>query len=345
MGVAMTELLPAHEVGLESFAGKVVAIDAMNMLYQFVTTIRQADGTPLKDSKGNITSHLTGLFARTTKLMQRGLKLVFVFDGEMPALKLKERERREKLKEEAHAALQESISTGDVAGMKKYAGRTARVTSQMIEESKQLLDALGIPHLVAPSEGEAQAGYMVKCGDCDYVASQDSDCLIYDSPRVVKNLSLSNKRKKVNALTYKTVLPEVITLDETLDTLGLSLNQLRALAMIVGTDFNIGGVKGLGPKKGLKVVQDHGEDFDALFREIKWDEHFDIPWQDVFDTIKNMPVTKNYTLKWSDINEDALKKLLIQEHDFSKNRVQSAIDDITKAKKKGQQTHLNKFFG
>lgn len=344
MGVAMTELLPTQEVGLESLSGKIIAIDAMNMLYQFVTTIRQADGTPLKDSNGNITSHLTGLFARTTKLMQKNIKLVFVFDGEMPALKIHERQRREKLKAQAHEALQESISTGDIEGMKKYSSRTARISSVMIQESKDLLEALGIPYLVAPSEGEAQAGFMVLNGDCDYVASQDSDCLIYNAPQVIKNLSLSNRRKRVNALTYKTVLPEVITLQGTLSSLDLSLDQLRALAMIIGTDFNVGGIKGLGPKKGLNLVKEYGEDFSALFEAIKWNDHFDVPWQEVFSTIKHMPTTKEYKLEWQDINENALKKLLIQDHDFSKNRVESAIEDIQKAKKKGEQTHLNRFF-
>lgn len=345
MGVAITELISGKEVSLDELYGKIIAVDAMNMLYQFITTIRQADGTPLKDSKGNITSHLTGLFARTTKLMQKGIKLVFVFDGEMPLLKAKERERREKLKEEAHESLQESISTGDIAGMKKYAGRTARITSEMIKESKELLDALGIPYLVAPSEGEAQAGFMVKQGDCDFVASQDSDCLIYNSPYFIKNLSLSNKRKKINALTYKMILPEMISLEETLHSLELSLDQLRALAMIIGTDFNIGGIKGLGPKKGLKLVQEHGEDFETLFNTIQWDEHFDVSWQDVFSTIKDMPTTTNYSLKWKDINEDALKQLLINEHDFSKTRIESALEEIEKAKKKSQQSNLSAFFG
>ncbi|MCA9477659.1 MAG: flap endonuclease-1 [Nanoarchaeota archaeon] len=345
MGVAISELVPSSEVSLDSLAGKIIAIDAMNMLYQFVTTIRQQDGTPLKDSKGNITSHLTGLFARTTRLMQKGIRLVFVFDGKMPELKAKERERREKLKEEAHAALQESVAAGDIAGMKKFAGRTARVTSQMIEESKELLDALGIPYLVAPSEGEAQAGFMVKQGDCDYVASQDSDCLIYDSPAMIKNLSLSNRRKKINALTYKAVLPEAITLEETLSTLGINLDQLRALAMLIGTDFNIGGIKGLGPKKGLKLVKEFGDDFKALFAEVKWDDHFEVSWQDVFDTIKNMPTTTEYSLSWKDVDADALKRLLVEEHDFSKARVDSAIEEIEKAKKKSQQTSLGRFFG
>lgn len=345
MGVAITELIPTTEISLDSLAGKVVAVDAMNMIYQFITTIRQADGTPLKDSKGNVTSHLTGLFARTTKLMQKGIKLVFVFDGEMPPLKAKERARREKLKESANESLQESIEAGDIAGMKKFAGRTAKITPQMMDECKQLLDALGIPYLVAPSEGEAQAGFMVKQGDCDYVSSQDSDCLIYDSPYFIKNLSLSNRRKKINALTYKVVLPEVISLETTLSTLELNLDQLRVLAMLIGTDFNIGGIKGLGPKKGLKLVKELGNDFDRLFQEAKWNDFFDIPWQDVFSTIKNMPTTTDYSLEWKDVDVDALKKLLIEDHDFAKARIESAIEEIEKAKKRSQQVSLNSFFG
>jgi len=344
MGVAISSLIKTVPVSLEDLAGKIVIIDAMNMLYQFVTIIRQHDGTPLKDSRGNITSHLTGLFSRCTRLMQKGLKLVFVFDGEMPVLKAKERERRESLKSKAISALKIASDSKDLDAMKKYSTQSARVTKEMILESKSLLNALGIPVVDAPSEGEAQAAYMVRKGDGDYVGSQDFDCLIYDSPKVVKNLSLSSRRKKINALTYKTISPEVLTLSDVLTDLKITLPQLRALAMIIGTDFNVGGIKGLGPKKGLSLVKEFGEDFEALFSHIHWDDFFDVSWKEVFELISNMPHTDDYSLVWNPIDEDALRTLLVEKHDFSELRIKNALSELEKSRVGSQQTSLGKFF-
>lgn len=343
MGVAFGELINGEEVTVEALQGKVIAIDAMNMLYQFVTTIRQHDGTPLKDSNGNITSHLTGLFARCSKLMEKGLKLVFVFDGEMPPLKKLERERRQKLKEEAAASYAEAESSNNLEEMRKFASRSARVTTEMINESKELLQALGIPVVNAPSEGEAQAAYMVAKGDCDYVASQDFDCLIYGAPRVVRNLSLTQKRKKINALTYKTILPEIVTLDKTLKELDLNLDQLRSLSIIIGTDFNIGGVKGLGPKKGLSIVRELKTP-ENIFSNINFEESSDVSWQDIYNTISKMPTTDNYSLVWKDIDEKKVKEILVKKHDFSENRVANGLESIAVSKKLSEQTHLGKFF-
>ena len=344
MGIAISPLVKPIQTSVEGLSGKIIIIDAMNILYQFVTTIRQYDGTPLKDSHGNITSHLTGLFSRCTRLMQKGLKLAFVFDGEMPALKAAERARRDALKTKAIDALKEATEAKDTKAMKKYSTQSTKITTQIIEESKELLDALGIPVIQAPSEGEGQAAYMVKKGDGDYVGSQDYDCLLYGAPKVVRNLNISSRRKKINALTYKTILPEILILKDFLKNLDLTINQLRALAMLVGTDFNIGGIKGLGPKKSIQMVKQFGEDFESLFKEVKWDDFFDVPWKEVYELVSNIPITNNYKLEWKEIDKDKLNKLLVEEHDFSQNRINNALEELEKNKLKTQQTNLGNFF-
>lgn len=343
MGVALGDLITRKEVNISYFKDKIIAIDSMNMLYQFATTIRQADGTPLKDSKGNVTSHLTGLFSRISKLIIAGLRLVFVFDGEMPELKKLERERREKLKTDAINSFEEARDKGDVLEMKKFAARTTRVTKEMIAEAIDLITAFGLPVIVAPSEGEAQASYMVDKGDCDFVSSQDYDCLIYGAPKIVRNLSIGQKRKKINALTYSTVLPEIIEAKNVLSELNLNKDKLIALAMIVGTDFNIGGVKGLGPKKGLKLAQEN-DDLEKLFTEIKFNEICNVSWKDVFNTIKNMPVTDDYKLEWKPINKEKIIKILVDEHEFNKERIETTLDNIEKEMKSSKQTSLGNFF-
>lgn len=344
MGVAISNLIEANETSIDRLQGKIIAVDAMNMLYQFISTIRQYDGTPLKDSQGRITSHLSGLFSRCTRLMQKGIKLVFVFDGDVPELKKEERARRETAKRKALSSYEEAKESKDVQGMKKFAARTAKITPEILTESKKLLTALGIPIITAPSEGEAQAARMVNDGTCDYVASQDIDCLIYGAKQVVRNLSLSQKRKKINALTYRSVFPEIVRLKDVLSSLNISLTQLRALAMLVGTDFNIGGIKGVGPKKGLALVKKHGEDLQALFKEVKFDEQSSASWNQVYKTIAHMQTTENYDLSWQEVNERDVKELLVDKHDFSSERVNNSLETLKTARSKTQQTGLDTFF-
>lgn len=342
MGVQLTKLLKKHEVAYEQLRGRVFAVDAFNMLYQFLTTIRARDGTPLTDSKGQVTSHLIGLFSRTTNLMGKGMKLVFVFDGQAPELKKQERERRKAVKEEAQQKFDAAKAAEDVDEMRKYASRTTRLTSDMIEEAKKLLDALGIPYIQAPSEGEAQAAHLVKKGDAYAVISQDADAFLFGAERVIRNLTLSGKRKKTSALAYEKVLPERIDLDETLNELGIDQEQIILLAMLVGTDFNPGGVKGLGPKKALKLVKEVKEK-EELFTQAEWDEHNEVAWQDVLAVFQNMPVSDNYDLSWRKTDNDAVIDLLVTQHDFSRDRVDSTLQKLREDSDKGQKG-LHEFF-
>jgi flap endonuclease-1 len=344
MGIAFKDLIPGKEISLEDLNGKKIMIDAHNNLYQYLTTIRQRDGTPLMDSEGRVTSHLVGIFNRTTKLMQYGISPAFVFDGKAPALKAKERERRKGIKIEAQKKYDEAVKKEDVDGMKKYASRTTRLTSDMIEEAKNLIEALGLPIIQAPSEGEAQAAYITKKGEAFTTVSQDFDTLLYGSPKLVRNLSIAGKRKKASSSIYETIHPEIIDLGDALNELGIDVNQLTALAMLIGTDYNANGIKGIGPKNALKLVKKHGEDLDALFEEVKWNESFDIPWTDVYYLFKKMPVTDDYKLEWKEPNWDKLNELLVEKHDFSQVRLNSAKEKLTKHKESKQQKGLGEFF-
>lgn len=344
MGTPITDLLVVKEIILEDLKGKILAVDSFNMLYQFLSGIRQQDGTPLKDSKGRVTSHLTGLFSRITKLMIVGVNFVFVFDGESPNLKKAERQRRRNLKFEASKKYDDAKEREDVEDMKKYASRTSILTSDMIDETKKLISALGMPIVDAPSEGEAQASYMVENGDCYAIVSQDTDSLIFGAPLVVKNLTISGKRKVINKLAYKTVNPQLISLSENLNKLGITHDQLIVISILAGTDYNIGGVKGIGQKKALNLVLTYGNNFEALFKEAKWEENFDSSWKEIFDLIKNMPVKKDYELKWEPVDKDAVIQLLVEEHDFGRERVEKTIDKLLKGKPNKLQKGLGEFF-
>lgn len=345
MGLQFKELVVKHEVSIKELHGKILAIDSMNMFYQFLTTIRAADGSVLTDKSGNVTSHLIGLFSRTTALMEEGLKLIFVFDGKAPAIKQKTWEKRTAVKTEAHLKLKEAEEAGNLTEMKKFASRTSVLTKEMIEDAKKVIRALGLPIVQAPSEGEAQTAYMVKKGDAYASISQDYDNLIFSCPRLIRNLSIAGKRKKTGTLGFQIVKPEMILLPEVLEHLGLSLDQLIVLAILVGTDYNPGGVKGIGPKTGVKLVKEQGHDFAAVFQKVEWEKHYpDLTWKEVFDTIKNMPITDDYSLRWKVVDEKELLDLLVKKHDFSEERVRSKITLLREVQGKGEQKGLGGFF-
>ena len=344
MGVALTELLLIKEIDLDFLHNKVLVVDAPMWLYQFLSSIRQRDGSLLTDSKGNVTSHLMGLLARISNLALQNIKLAFVFDGEPPKLKHLTLEKRKEVKIEAQKKFEKAKEREDFELMKKYAARTSRLTEEMIDEAKKLVVAFGLPVINAPSEAEAQAALIVKNNDAFAIATNDADALLFEAPRIVRNLNMAGKKKRKDKLSYETIKPDFIDLHENLKHLQISQSQLIAVAMLIGTDYNSGGIKGIGPKTALKLVKEHKTDFDALFNEAKWDDFFEFSWQEVFDLIKNIPVDKRYKLKWTDTDEEEIMKLLVDKHDFSEERVKNQIEGLVKEKHKKSQKGLGDFF-
>jgi len=345
MGLQFKELVVKKEISIKDLKGKILAVDSMNLLYQFLTTIRSPDGSALTDKNGKVTSHLIGLFYRTASLMEEGLKLVFVFDGKAPEIKQKTWEKRSQVKVEALLKLKEAQKEENLEEMKKYGSRTAILTKEMGEEAKRLIRAFGCPIVQAPSEGEAQATHLVKKGDAYACVSQDYDNLIFGCPLLVRNLSLEGKRKRVGKFAYEKISPEIISLKEVLDNLKLTLDQLIVLAILVGTDYNPGGIKGIGPKKALKLVQEKGEHFEEIFKQAEWEKHYpDLAWQELFNTIKNIPVTDDYKLSWKSVDEQEVLKVLVEDHGFDPERVKSRLDVLKKSSASVAQKGLSSFF-
>jgi flap endonuclease-1 len=248
LGVDLRDLVPLKTVKLEDLGGKSIAIDAYNALYQFLAIIRQPDGTPLKDSSGRVTSHLSGLLYRTSSLVELGIRPIYVFDGVPPTLKEVEIQRRKKVKEQATVLYERAIKEGKPEEARVYAQATSHLKDYMEADSKKLLDLMGVPCIQAPSEGEAQAAHLSKRGDADYCASQDYDSLLFGASRFVRNITISGRRKLPSKSIYIEVVPEVVELDEVLKVLGITYEQLVDVGVLIGTDFNPDGIKGLGPK-------------------------------------------------------------------------------------------------
>uniref|UniRef100_A0A7J2TJL8 Flap endonuclease 1 n=1 Tax=Archaeoglobus fulgidus TaxID=2234 RepID=A0A7J2TJL8_ARCFL len=335
MGADIGELLEKEEVELSSFSGKRVAIDAFNALYQFLSTIRQPDGTPLKDSQGRITSHLSGILYRVTNMIEIGIRPIFVFDGEPPEFKKAEIEERKKRRAEAEEKWIKAVQLGEEYA-KKYAQASARVDEFVIESSKRLLSYMGIPFVQAPSEGEAQAAFMVANGDADYVGSQDYDSLLFGGPRLARNLTITGKRKLPGKNVYVDVNPEVIVLAENLKKLGITREQLVDIAILVGTDYNE-GIKGIGVKKAYQYIKTYGN----IFRVLKILKEEIENLEEIRNFFLNPKVTRDYRIEFRDAEREKIIEMLCEEHDFSRERVEKAIE---KLKFKPSQFTLERWF-
>lgn len=347
MGVNLRDLIPSNakrELELKELKGKVIAIDAYNALYQFLTAIRQPDGTPLMDHMGRITSHLSGLFYRTINLVENGVKPVYVFDGKPPEIKKMEIERRKKIKEEAVKKYEEAVKKGDMEAAKRYAQMSSKLTEPMVEDAKRLLSAMGIPWVQAPAEGEAQAAYMAKKGDAYAVASQDYDSLLFGAPRLVRNLAITGKRKLPRKNVYVELKPELVELDKLLQTLGITHEQLIDIAILLGTDYNPEGVRGIGPKTALRLVKTYGS-IDKIIKTIPKQE-FPIDPLEIRKYFLNPPVTDDYKLEWREPDEEQIIQILVREHDFSLERVKNAVERLGKAYReiKAKQLGLDLWF-
>ena len=300
MGINLKDLVKPKPLAIESLRGKKLAIDTFNILYQFLTAIRDRSGEPFKDKEGRVTSHLMGLFYRTANLIEAGAKPVFVFDGKPVDLKLETSAKRSEIRDAAAKLFEEAKAKGDDEAARKYAQRASKVTKEVVESSKELLTLLGMPIIQAHHDGEAQASYMCKQGQVDAVVSQDWDCLLFGAPILIRNLTSSAE-------------PQEIILKDVLKELDLTQEQLVDAAVLIGTDFNK-GVKGVGPKSAIKLAREGVDGFDAV--------------KEVF----LHPKVKDVELKWGKVDHDAATKFLL-ERGFSENRIKKTLDRIAPKQK------------
>ena len=334
MGLQIGDIVPRKSIEFSELKGKIIAVDAFNAIYQFLSSIRQPDGTPLMDKNGEVTSHLSGLFYRNISLMAEGIKLIYVFDGEYHELKGKTHDIRSKAKDEAKEKYEIAKEDEDVDSMGKYARGFSKLDEKKIEESKTLLEAMGVAVVQAPGEGEMQCSKLVNDGEAWAVGSQDYDALAVGGERLIQNLTLSRKRKVGSSFIY--ISPEVIEYEDVLNSLGVDRDQLICLAILVGTDFNPGGVRGIGPKKALALVRQKKYPVD-IFREVEHQMEFD--WKKVFEIFKK-PNVKSVKINFPKIDEPTVKRILVEEHDFSGERIDKQLEKLHEMKKAGAQRKL-----
>lgn len=334
MGSDIGQLVPRSDKKLDYFRDWTLAVDGYNSLYSFLAAIRTESGDYLKDSRGRVTSHLSGLFYRNVNLIENFISPIYIFDGKPHWLKRAEIHHRAEIKEKAEEQRAQAIEAGDMAAARRYAAQTVHITNDILTDSKALLGAMGIPWITAPSEGEAQAAFMVKSGAVKAVASQDFDSILFGAATLVRNLTVAGRRK-ING--HDTEAPqELVLLDSVLASLGLSLEELVDVAILTGTDFNPEGFAGIGPKTALKLIKTDKklENIAKIQPELQKID---------YQTIRNIFLTPTIdaTINVSPakpIDEQTVISLLVDDHSFSLERITAALERVKSARKQRSQS-------
>ena len=340
MGLDLKPLVKSSPIMISELSGKVIAIDAYNTIYQFLATIRGITGELLTNNNGEVTSHLSGLFYRNVNLLAEDIKLIYIFDGKPSPLKSKEIDRRRQVKQDALNKYQEAITAGRFEDARKYGQATSVLTDKMVEESKMILTLLGIPHIQAPSEGEAAAAQLTQSNIAFACASQDYDSLLFGAKRLIRNLAISGKRKVPNRNVYVDIEPEIIEQQQLLNETGLNLEQLVDIGILIGTDFNPGGIPGIGPKTALKLVREHNklEKIEKIEASLA-----NIPYKEIREVFLKQEAPKINGIEFNEINYDALVNFLCTEKNFSVARVNTSLDKVKKSITNRNQS-LEKWF-
>ena len=335
MGLDLKPLLVRDKTNLESFTNKIIAIDAYNAIYQFLAIIRGPDGLNLTDSKGKVTSHLTGLLYRNINFLSLGIKPVYVFDGKPPSLKSAEIENRKQIKREATIKYEKAILHGNMDDARKFAQQTTSMRDGMVDDSKHLLSLFGIPYIQAPSEGEATAASLTNTDQAFAAASQDYDSVLFGAKKLVRNFTNSGRRKLPSKNTYIEVIPEIIDYKKNLESLKLTREELVDVGILIGTDFNPNGFERIGPKTAIKLIKENGklENISQIQEQL---ERID------YNTIRKIflqpEIAKVDKIEFGDVDYDGIAEYLSNERNFSRERVDTSLNRLRKNLEKKSHT-------
>ncbi|KFY41282.1 hypothetical protein V495_05003 [Pseudogymnoascus sp. VKM F-4514 (FW-929)] len=311
-------------------------------IYSFLIAVR-SEGQQLMNESGETTSHLLGMFYRTLRIVDNGIKPVYVFDGAPPKLKSGELAKRFARKAEATEGLEEAKETGTAEDVEKFSRRTVRVTREHNAECQKLLKLMGIPYIIAPTEAEAQCAVLARAGKVYAAASEDMDTLCFDSPILLRHLTFSEARKEPI---------QEIHVDKVLEGLGMDRKQFVDLCILLGCDY-LDPIPKIGPNTALKMIREHG----SLEKVVEWIQNDDKkrytipedwPYADARELFFHPDVRsadhEDCDFKWEAPDVEGLIKFLVVENAFSEERVRSGAAKLLKNLKSSQQARLEGFF-
>ncbi|XP_052192117.1 flap endonuclease 1 isoform X1 [Diospyros lotus] len=328
------------EQKFESYFGRKIAIDASMSIYQFLIVVGRTGTEMLTNEAGEVTSHLQGMFTRTIRLLEAGLKPVYVFDGKPPDLKKQELAKRYSKRADASEDLDEALETGNKEDIEKFSKRTVKVTKQHNEDCKKILRLMGVPIIEAPSEAEAQCAALCKSGKVYAVASEDMDSLTFGAPKFLRHL-MDPSSKKVPVMEFD--------ISKVLEELNLTMDQFIDLCILCGCDY-CDSIRGIGGQTALKLIRQHGS-IEKILENINKERYQipeDWPYQEARRLFKEPLVFSDdgqLDIKWGAPDEEGLIKFLVNENGFNNDRITKAIEKIKAAKNKSTQgRRLESFF-
>ncbi|KAI0127659.1 PIN domain-like protein [Xylariales sp. AK1849] len=309
-------------------------------IYSFLIAVR-SEGQQLMNEDGETTSHLMGMFYRTLRMVDNGIKPLYVFDGKPPKLKSGELAKRFQRKAEAHEGLEEAKETGTAEEVEKFSRRTVRVTREHNAECQRLLKLMGIPYIIAPTEAEAQCAVLARAGKVYATASEDMDTLCFESPILLRHMTYSEQRKEPI---------QEIHLGKVLEGLAMDRKQFVDLCILLGCDY-LDPVPKVGPSTALKLIREHG----SLEKVVEWINQSgkytlpdDWPFEDARDLFFEPDVRKAddplCDFKWDKPDIEGLVTFLVTEKGFSEDRVRGGGARLEKNMKSSQQARLEGFF-
>jgi len=309
---ALRDLAVLEDVTFADVSGSVVAVDAHNWLYRYLTTtVRFTNDAAYTTASGEEVANLVGIVQGLPKFFEHDLTPVFVFDGAVTDLKDDEIEQRRSAREKREEKLDAALERGDQVAAARLESQTQRLTPTILETTRGLLDRLDVPIVEAPAEGEGQAAYMARQGDVDYAGTEDYDALLFGTPFTLRQITSSGD-------------PELMDFEATLDSLELTWEQLVDAAILIGTDFN-DGIDGVGPKTAVKLVDEHGDLWGALEAR---DEHIDHADR-IRDLFLDPDVTTDYDLDLDlEPDMDAATAYVTEEWEVDDSEVERGFERI-----------------
>lgn len=325
------------ESEMKNYFGRKIAIDASMCLYQFLIAVR-SEGVQLTSVDGETTSHLMGIFYRTIRMIENGIKPVYVFDGKPPQMKSGELGKRAERRAEAQAALEKATEAGAQADIDKFNRRLVKVTKQHSQDAKDLLKLMGVPFVDAPCEAEAQCAALVKAGKVYGVATEDMDALTFGTTVLLRHMTFSEARK----------MPiQEFHLDKVLAGLNLQHKEFVDLCILLGCDYT-DSIRGVGPKRAIDLINQHKciEDILKNLDTKKYVPPEDWNFEGARQLFTDPDVTdpKDIELKWTDVDEEGLVKFLCGERQFNEDRIRNGAKKLTKARSGTTQGRLDSFF-
>lgn len=344
MGIhGLAKLLGDHAPGcikenvIKAYFGRKVAVDASMSMYQFLIAVRTEGGQLMNDA-GETTSHLVGFFYRTIRMLENGIKPIYVFDGKPPVLKSGELAKRSERRAEAQQNLEVAQEAGSSENVEKFQRRLVKVTKEHNEECKKLLKLMGVPYVDAPCEAEAQCAALVKAGVVYGAGTEDMDALTFGSNVLLRHLTFSEARK---------MDIKEFHLDKALEGLGLNMDEFIDLCILLGCDY-CDTIKGVGPARAFALIKQY-HSIEEIIKNLDT-EKYPLPenWayaeaRELFKTPEVQDPT-TLDLKWTLPDEEGLVQFMVTEKGFSEDRIRNGAKKLVQSKGAATQGRLDSFF-